>query len=261
MHWVFSRSLKSSFPHFNEYHLSSWVSILSSLRSGMSFFCALPPLLGWYVVYGSEQTFKQGHLTKLFKCRAEPWTARRELSVVLYLVLDSWVAFDGWSKNSKQIKFPSVSLTVLCEFDCGSFYSRIFQLSLVASGRKPSNYLSKKQKVDVLTSSLWSPKTDSACSHSLLGSGSKWWSHGCSIFTCLGSLSVFVCVPLSVSLLSHDKKKWPPIATNYILALVFWRKRAPLFLDIHISNLREDSDWPWLAHPWTNHCSLGNGLF
>ena len=245
MHWVFSRSLKSSFPHFNEYHLSSWVSILSSLRSGMSFFLrfASSPR----VVYGSEHIFKQGHLTKLFKCRAEPWTARRELSVVLYLVLDSWVAFDGWSKNSKQIKFPSVTLTVFCEFDCGSFYSRIFQLSLVASGRKPSNYLSKKQKVDVLNSSLWSPKTDSACSHSLLGSGSKWWSHGCSIFTCLGSLSLFVCVPLSVSLLSHDKKKWPPIATNYILALVFWRKRAPLFLDIHVSISGKTligPDWP-----------------
>ena len=38
------------------------------------------------------------------------------------------------------------------------------------------------------------------------------------------------------------------MATNYILTLVFSRRGVPLFLNIHISNLREDSDWLCLGH-------------
>lgn len=91
MHQLLPRSLKSSFPHFNEYHPSSWSSIVSFLWARMiSSFCFAPSNR---VAYGVCLTANiQTKVSKLFKWPTELWTVIRQLSVVLYSVSDGWVA-------------------------------------------------------------------------------------------------------------------------------------------------------------------------
>ena len=67
------------------------------------------------------------------------------------------------------------------------------------------------------------------------------------LFVYVGSFLLCVDSILSQVLVTRQEQ-WPPTATNYILTLVFYRKGVPLFLNTHISNLREDSDWPCLDY-------------
>lgn len=168
------------------------------------------------MVCGSEKTFKQGCLNKLFKWLTEPWAVRTQLSAVLYLVSDGWVAFDRWSKNSKQIKFHNVSSAVLYKLDFGPFYSCILQPSFGSKCQKTQLKLSKQERergcIDSITVesidrfSMFSWDVMFRDLHDLMAA---------SLFTWLDSLFFCLLVPFSVTHMTGE------MTYNYILALVF----------------------------------------